>query len=68
MGTSGSVPAPDSAASCYLLRTTCGGVDGEGEVDGEGDGEHRAVLDLGSGALGPLQQHLSPHELDAVLL
>jgi ribonuclease BN (tRNA processing enzyme) len=57
VGTSGSVPAPGSAASCYLLRTV-----------GDGDGEHRAVLDLGSGALGPLQEYLSPHELDAVLL
>jgi len=57
VGTCGSVPGPDSAASCYLLRTD----DGAGR-------EHRALLDLGSGALGPLQGHLPPQDLDAVLL
>lgn len=52
VGCSGSAPGPDSAASCYLV-----------EADG-----HRIVLDLGSGALGPLQRHLRPDRIDAVVL
>jgi ribonuclease BN (tRNA processing enzyme) len=50
VGCSGSFPGPDSAASCYLV-----------EQDG-----YALVLDLGSGALGPLQRHLSLDEVDAV--
>ncbi len=61
VGCSGSVPGRASAASCYLL-----------EVDGaDGDGSPRTwrvLLDLGSGALGPLQAHVDPATLDAVLL
>jgi ribonuclease BN (tRNA processing enzyme) len=52
IGCSGSIPGPDSAASCYLL-----------EADG-----FRLVLDLGSGALGALQQHVSMRAIDAVCL
>jgi ribonuclease BN (tRNA processing enzyme) len=52
IGCSGSMPGPESPASCYLV---------------EHEGFH-FVLDLGSGSLGPLQRHLSLGELDAVVL
>jgi len=52
IGCSGSLPGPHGPASCYLL-----------EADG-----FRAVVDLGSGALGPLQRHCATGDLDAVLL
>ena len=52
VGCSGSRPGPESPASCYL-------------VDADG---FRVVLDLGSGAVGPLQRHISLGDLDAVLL
>ncbi len=52
VGCSGSYPGPDSAASCYL-------------VEHEG---FRLLLDLGSGALGPLQRHVDPLAVDAVVL
>ncbi len=52
VGCSGSFPGPDSPASCYLV-----------EADG-----FRVLLDLGSGALGPLQRHCAIGDLDAVLL
>ncbi|MFC3690018.1 MBL fold metallo-hydrolase [Aquipuribacter hungaricus] len=57
VGCAGSYPGPGSAASCYLVEAP----------DGHG-GTTRVVLDLGSGALGPLQHHLDPRDLDAVLL
>jgi len=50
VGCSGSFPGPHSAASCYLV---------------EHDGYH-LVLDLGSGALGPLQRHVDLDDVDAV--
>ncbi len=56
VGCSGSFPGPDSAASSYLL-----------EADG-GDRTWRVLVDLGSGALGPLQRYVDPVTLDAVLL
>ncbi|WP_298804481.1 MBL fold metallo-hydrolase [uncultured Pseudokineococcus sp.] len=57
VGCSGSLPGPGGAASCYLL-----------EAD-EGPGRRwRVLLDLGSGALGPLQRLVDLHALDAVLL
>ncbi|MGA9344295.1 MAG: MBL fold metallo-hydrolase [Nocardioidaceae bacterium] len=56
VGCAGSFPGPDSAASCYLV-----------EAPYEG-GTFRLVLDLGSGALGPLQQHVGLDEVDAVAL
>jgi ribonuclease BN (tRNA processing enzyme) len=56
IGCSGSFPGPESAASCYLV-----------EVDA-GDRVHRLLLDLGSGALGPLQRHVSLDDIDAVVL
>lgn len=52
VGCAGSYPNPAGPASCYLV-----------EHDG-----FRMVLDLGSGALGPLQRYVDPAELDAVLL
>jgi len=56
VGCSGSFPGPTSPASCYLVQA-------------EHEGRTWSIaLDLGSGALGPLQQHLDPRELDAVFL
>lgn len=57
IGCSGSVPGPDSPASCYLV-----------EAQDDDARTWRAVLDLGNGALGPLQDYLDPTTLDAVLL
>jgi len=56
VGCAGSYPGPDSPASCYLL-----------EADHEGR-TWRILVDLGSGALGTLQQYVDPLTLDAVLL
>jgi ribonuclease BN (tRNA processing enzyme) len=68
VGSAGSFPGPDSAASCYLV-----------EAEDDAGRTWRVVLDLGSGALGPLQAHLGGRpggraghralgDLDAVLL
>jgi ribonuclease BN (tRNA processing enzyme) len=54
VGCSGSVPAPWSAASCYLLQAT------------HGERTFSLLLDVGSGAFGPLQSHLPAGEVDAV--
>jgi len=56
IGCSGSFPGPDSPGSCYLLET-----EHEGRT-------WRVLLDLGSGALGVLQQYADPLAIDAVLL
>lgn len=56
IGCSGSVPGPASPASCYLVQAPF-----EGRT-------FSLVLDLGSGAFGPLQGHLSPRDIDAVAL
>jgi len=56
IGCSGSVPGPASPASCYLLQAPF-----EGRT-------FSLVLDLGSGAFGPLQGHLRPRDIDAVAL
>jgi ribonuclease BN (tRNA processing enzyme) len=56
IGCSGSFPGPDAPASCYLM-----------EADHEGR-TWRVLLDLGSGALGVLQQYVDPLAIDAVLL
>lgn len=58
VGASGSFPGPGSAASCYLLEI----------ADAARDRPWRLLLDLGNGALGPLQQHTGLPELDAVLV
>jgi len=58
IGCSGSFPGPDSPASCYLV---------EAEPGPEGQ-PTRILLDLGSGALGRLQEYVDPLTIDAVLL
>jgi ribonuclease BN (tRNA processing enzyme) len=52
VGWAGSFPGPESPASCYLIDT----------------GDFRLVLDLGSGALGGLQQYADLADIDAVCL
>ena len=52
VGCAGSYPNGRSAASCYLV-----------EHDGFG-----LVIDMGSGALGPLHRYRDPADIDAVLL
>jgi ribonuclease BN (tRNA processing enzyme) len=54
VGCSGSMPGPDSPASCYLL-----------EAPYE-DGVFRLLLDLGSGAIGPLQTYVDLRSVGAV--
>ncbi|MBW0253677.1 MULTISPECIES: MBL fold metallo-hydrolase [unclassified Cellulomonas] len=61
VGSAGSFPGPDSAASCYLVQAE--GPDGAG-----GTRTWNVLLDLGNGALGPLQRHLAPADLDAVAI
>ncbi len=56
VGCSGSFAGPTSPAACYLVRT---------EYEGR---TWNVALDLGSGALGALQRHLDPRDLDAVVL
>ena len=56
VGCSGSYPGPDSPASCYLLEAPY-----EGRTS-------RILLDLGSGALGALQEFVDIRGIDAVLL
>jgi ribonuclease BN (tRNA processing enzyme) len=56
VGCSGSFPSPDSPASCYLLEAE------------DGVRTWRVVLDLGSGALGPLQRLADPRRIDAVVI
>jgi ribonuclease BN (tRNA processing enzyme) len=56
VGCSGSFAGPESPASCYLVQA-------------DHDGRTWSILlDLGSGALGPLQRHLDLPELDAVFI
>ncbi|MCL3860375.1 MBL fold metallo-hydrolase [Actinotalea sp. K2] len=55
IGCAGSFPGPASAASSYLLQSE----DAEGRT-------WNVLLDLGNGALGPLQRVLDPSELDAL--
>ncbi len=52
VGCAGSFPSADSAASCYLL-----------EAEG-----FRLVIDLGNGALGPLQRYAGIGDIDAICL
>ena len=56
VGCSGSLPGPHSAASCYVVEH-----EHEGRV-------WRLLMDLGNGALGPLQKFVDPLVIDAVLL
>jgi ribonuclease BN (tRNA processing enzyme) len=57
IGCSGSFPGPDSPASCYLV-----------EADDEAGRTWRVLLDLGNGALGPLQRHTRLSDLDGLLV
>ncbi|MEJ2578216.1 MAG: MBL fold metallo-hydrolase [Kineosporiaceae bacterium] len=57
VGAAGSFPGPHGPASSYLVETE----DGSGRP-------WRVLLDLGNGALGPLQRFVEPHDIDAVLL
>ncbi|MFC8190933.1 MBL fold metallo-hydrolase [Cellulomonas sp. NPDC057328] len=57
VGCAGSFPGPDSAASSYLVQAD--------DADGR---TWSVVLDLGNGALGPLQRYGDPAALDAVAL
>jgi ribonuclease BN (tRNA processing enzyme) len=57
IGCSGLFPGPSSAASCYLL-----------ESQSPSASPVRVLIDLGSGAFGPLQRFISPIEIDAILL
>ena len=56
LGCSGSFSGPASPSSAYLVQE---------EMDGR---TWSIVLDLGSGALGALQRHVSPDDLDAVFV
>ena len=57
IGCSGSFAGPESAASSYLVEQE----DGHGRI-------WRVLLDLGSGAFGPLQSVIDPVDLDAVII
>ncbi len=57
IGCSGSFPGPESPASSYLLQ-----------AEDEHDRTWSVVLDLGNGALGPLQAHVRLQDVDGVLL
>ncbi|WP_245858013.1 MBL fold metallo-hydrolase [Mumia flava] len=56
VGCAGSYPSADSAASCYLF-----------EAPYEG-GTYRLVVDLGNGALTPLQQLVDLRDVDAIVI
>lgn len=55
VGCAGSFPGPDSPASCYLVQ-----------ADDDAGRTWSVVLDLGNGALGPLQRLCPPERIDAV--
>ncbi|WP_029289555.1 MBL fold metallo-hydrolase [Cellulomonas sp. HZM] len=57
IGCAGSFPSPDSAASSYLVQ-----------ADDERGRTWSVLLDLGNGALGPLQRVIDPRTLDAIAL
>jgi ribonuclease BN (tRNA processing enzyme) len=56
VGCSGSMPGPESPASCYLLETPYE------------QGTFRMLLDLGSGAIGALQSYVELESVDAVAI
>ena len=56
IGCAGSFAGPDSPASCYLV-----------EAPHEGS-TYRLLIDLGSGAFGPLQRHSTIRDIDAIAL
>ena len=57
IGCSGSFAGPEGAASSYLL-----------EHEDQGGRTWRVLMDLGSGAFGPLQNVIDPADLDAVII
>lgn len=57
LGMAGSYPGPQSPASSYLVQ-----------ADDEDGKQWSVVLDLGSGALGALQRHVNPFDVNAVFL
>jgi ribonuclease BN (tRNA processing enzyme) len=57
LGCCGSFAGPTGAASSYLL-----------EQEDESGRTWRVLVDLGSGAFGPLQAHIDPASLDAVVI
>ncbi len=57
LGCAGSFPGPDSPSSSYLVQAD--------DADGR---TWNVVLDLGNGALGALQRHLDPFDLDLLAL
>ena len=59
VGCSGSLPGPQSPASCYLIEAQCNDDDGHSRT-------WRVVLDLGNGSLGALQRYVDPTTLDAL--
>ena len=59
VGCAGSFPSADSAASGYLVQAEAPGADGASRT-------WTILLDLGNGALGPLQQLTDPTALDAI--
>jgi ribonuclease BN (tRNA processing enzyme) len=56
VGCSGSFAGPDSPASSYLVQAD------------DGERTWNLLFDLGSGALGPLQRHVDPADLDALFI
>jgi ribonuclease BN (tRNA processing enzyme) len=56
IGCTGSFAGPDSPASCYLVEAPF-----EGRT-------YRLLVDLGSGAFGPLQRHSTIRDIDAIAL
>lgn len=56
VGCSGSFPGPGSPASCYLVQAEHAGR------------TWSLVLDLGNGALGPLQRHVLLDQIDAIVI
>lgn len=52
IGCAGSHPGPDSACSSYLLAHE----------------DFRLLIDLGNGALGELQKHVDPRDIDAIFI
>ena len=56
IGCAGSFAGPESPASCYLLEEPF-----EGRT-------YRLLVDLGSGAFGPLQRHSTIRDIDAIVL
>ncbi|MEJ5915204.1 MBL fold metallo-hydrolase [Pseudokineococcus sp. 1T1Z-3] len=68
VGCSGSLPGPTGPASCYLLEAQGGAAEAVAGAPEGGARTWRLLLDLGSGALGPLHAVVDPGVLDAVLL